>query len=283
MKVADAMTPRSDLVTAELPGTRDDVLDRFKERSFSSVPVVNNTGETEEFRGLISRDDLIERPDEDQLGMLVRDVPTTTADTTIEQLARLMVEEGTRRVPVVDGTLEGIVTITDVIRAIADGDVGVEATVGEVAGEDVNTTYVGTPLSVAERELYHANVPYTIVLDEEGEMTGVLTEVDVIDVAIVVEGEDETGDSIADEDDDWMWEGIKAVGGRYLPTRDVEIPDGPVAEYMTADVVSVSGRRTVQEAAQLLIRHDVEQLPVVSGDELTGIVRDVHLLEAVRE
>jgi len=213
----------------------------------------------------------------------VRDVPTTSVDTTIEELARLMIEQDTRRVPVVDGVLEGIITITDVIRAIADGDVAVDATVGEVAGADVNTTYVGTPLSVAERGLYYANVPYTVVLGDDGEMTGMLTEVDVIAVAEVVDGEDETGDSIAGEDDEWMWEGIKAVGNRYLPTRDVEIPEEPVEEFMTADVVSVSGRRTVQEAAQLQIRHDVEQLPVVSGDELAGVVRDVHLLEAIRE
>jgi len=41
MKVADAMTPRSDVVTAELPGTRGDVLEHFQERAFSSVPVVS--------------------------------------------------------------------------------------------------------------------------------------------------------------------------------------------------------------------------------------------------
>ncbi|MFB6354410.1 MAG: CBS domain-containing protein, partial [Halobacteriales archaeon] len=81
---------------------------------------------------------------------------------------------------------------------------------------------------------------------------------------------------------DWMWEGIKAVGNRYLPTRNVEIPDGPVREYMTADLVTVGRSRTVQEAARTLIANDIEQVPLVSGDELTGIVRDMDLLRAVR-
>ncbi|HKJ60285.1 MAG TPA: CBS domain-containing protein, partial [Halobacteriales archaeon] len=164
MKVADAMTPRSEVVTAELPGTRDDVLAHFQERSFSSVPVVKRADDGEEFRGLVSRDDLIERPDEDQLALLMREVPTTTKDTSMEDLARLMREEVTRRVPVVDGELEGIVTITDVVRAIADGDLDVDATAGSVATRDVNTTYCETPLTVAHRELYFANVPYAIVL-----------------------------------------------------------------------------------------------------------------------
>jgi IMP dehydrogenase len=108
-----------------------------------------------------------------------------------------------------------------------------------------------------------------------------LTEVDIIDVARVVEGEDDTGDSIANQDDDWAWEGIKAVGGRYMPTRNVEIPVEPVSEFMTDDVVTVSKRRTAKEAAQLMIEYDIEQIPLVSGDELVGIVRDVDLLEGL--
>jgi len=204
MKVADAMTPRSEVVTAELPGTRDDVLAHFQERSFSSVPVVKPADGGEEFRGLVSRDDLIERPDEDQLALLMREVPTTTKDTSMDDLARLMREETTRRVPVVDGELEGIVTITDVIRAVADGEVDVDATAGSIASRDVNATYEETPLTVVERELFYANVPYAVVLDGTGEMTGIITEVDVIAVAEVVEGEDDTGESLADEDDDYV-------------------------------------------------------------------------------
>ncbi|WP_267641287.1 CBS domain-containing protein [Haloarchaeobius amylolyticus] len=281
MNVADAMTPRSELVTVELPGTRDDVLSYLQEHGFSSVPVVKQTEDGEEYRGLVSRDSLIERPDEDQLALLMEDVPTTTDDTSLADVARLMVEERARRVPVVDGELEGIVTVTDVVHAIARGDAETDAVVGDLATKDVNTTYTGTPLPVAERELYYANVPYAVVLDDECDMAGMLTEVDIIEVARIVEGEDDTGESIANEDDEWMWEGIKAVGGRYLPTRNVEIPAEPVEEFMTADLVTVSTKKTAEETAQLLIRHDIEQIPMVSGDQLVGIVRDLNLLEAL--
>jgi CBS domain-containing protein len=281
MNVADAMTPRSELVTVELPGTRDDVLSYLQEHGFSSVPVVKQTEDGEEYRGLVSRDSLIERPDEDQLALLMEDVPTTTDDTTIADLARMMVEERARRVPVVDGELEGIITVTDVVHAIATGDAETDAVVGDLASKDVNTTYAGTPLTVAERELYYANVPYAVVLGEDADMAGMLTEVDIIEVARIVEGEDDTGDSIANEDDEWMWEGIKAVGGRYLPTRNVEIPAEPVSEFMTEDLVTVSTKKTAREAAKLLIRHDIEQIPMVSGDQLVGIVRDLNLLEAL--
>ncbi len=275
------MTPRSEVVTVELPGMRDDVLTYLQERGFSSVPVVKPTAEGETYRGLVSREDLIEQPDEDQLALLMREVPTTTAETDVVEVAALMRETGARRVPIVDGRLEGIVTVTDVIRAIAEGLVDGDRPVGELATEAVNTTWVETPLPVAARELGYATVPYAVALDDEGEMAGILTEEDIIAVARVVEGEDDTGESMAGQDDEWMWEGIKAVGNRYLPTRNVELPADVVAECMTADVRTVSRRKTAREAARTMLDADVEQLPLVSGGELVGVVRDVDLLAAL--
>ncbi|PSP32757.1 signal transduction protein [Halobacteriales archaeon QH_10_67_22] len=281
MNVADVMTAREDLVTVEIPGTRDDVLEYLQERTFSSVPVVKDDDAGEQFRGLVTRDALIDRPDEDQLALLVEEVPTVTADTSTEELAELMLAEHARRVPVVDGQLNGIVTITDVVRAIAAGDAAGDAQVGELARRDVNCVYEGTPLLVAERELAHADVPYGVALDDEGELSGMLTEVDIIDVARVVEGEEDTGESIASDDNDWKWESVKAVGNSYMPTRNVELPTGPVSEFMTADLITVSGNRTAHEVARTMIEHDIEQVPLVAGGDLGGVVRDMDLLEAL--
>jgi CBS domain-containing protein len=284
MNVADAMTPRSEVVTVELPGTRDDVLEYLQERGFSSVPVVKQTDAGEVYRGLVSREDLIDNPNEDQLALLLHEVPTTTTDADVVEVAALMLAEGARRVPVVDadGTaLEGIVTTTDVVRAIANDAVDGDTSVGELATPDVNATYVETPLTVAEREIAYANVPYAVVLGDDGRVTGMVTEVDILEVARVVEGVDETGDSVAGQDDEWMWEGIKAVCNRYVPTRNVEIPAEPVREFMTTDVLTLTERRTAREAARQMVSNDVEQLPLLRGGELVGIVRDVDLLRGV--
>jgi CBS domain-containing protein len=283
MNVSDAMTPRSELVTVELPGSRDDALEHLQEGAFSSVPVVKVDDGSEHYRGLVSRETLIEQPDEDQLALLMEEVPTTTAGADLRVAAGLMVREQARRIPVVDGELEGIVTITDVVDAIAKGDVPGDACAGDGATRSVITAYQGTPLAVAERQLFHADLPYAVVLDDEGSMDGVFTEQDVIEVAEVVEGETRTGNSFADQDDDWMWEGIKGVGSRSVTTRDVELPEGTVADFMTADVVTISQSKTAQDAAQLMITHDIEQIPLVSGDGLVGIVRDVDLLAAIAE
>ncbi|ERH10886.1 MAG: putative transcriptional regulator [halophilic archaeon J07HX64] len=281
MNVGEIMTERADVVAVEIPGTRDDALEYLQDRAFSSVPVIKKTDGGEVYRGIVSRGALIERPDEDQLALLASEVDPTTSETELRSVAERMLVAGDRRVPVVeDDRLEGIVTVTDVVRAIArEEDTGL--TVADVASEAVNCVYAETPLTVAERELSHAGVPYAVVLDDEG-TTGILTEVDILAVARVVEGETETGESIANQDDEWAWEGIKAVGNSYMPTRNVEIPDESVSAFMTGDIVSISGSLPVAEAAKLMIEHGIEQIPMMEGNSLAGIVQDIHLLEAVR-
>jgi IMP dehydrogenase len=298
MHVADVMTPREDLVTVSLPGTREDALSYLQERDFSSVAVVkpieddggadnggsegSDEGESEAFRGLVTRESLINNPDEDQLALLAEEMPTIASDASIEDLAALMLDEGTRRVPVVDASLVGLVTVTDIVLAMADGEVSGDTQVGDLARASIHTLYRGTSLTVAERQLAHAGVPYGVVLDDDGRMCGVLTEVDILDVARIVEGEAETGESVANQDDEWMWEGIKAVGNRYLPTRNVEIPAEPVSEFMSADVITLTRTKHAQEAAQRMISAEIEQIPLVSGGDLAGVIRDVDLLKALR-
>jgi Predicted transcriptional regulator, contains C-terminal CBS domains len=281
MNVEDIMTPREEVVSVEIPGTRDDALEYLQDRAFSSVPALKQTPEGEVYRGIVSRGALIEYPDEDQLALLADEIEPTAAETSLTAVTERMLTAGERRLPVADDDgLAGIVTVTDIVRAIARG-AGADLTVDDVATETVNAVYRDTPLPVAERELAYAGVPYAIVLTEAG-VTGILTEVDILAVARVVEGETETGESIANQDDEWAWEGIKAVGNSYMPTRNVEIPTGPVGAFMTEDLVTVSGSRSVAETAQLLIEHDIEQIPVMRGGSLDGIVQDVHLLEAMR-
>jgi len=173
------------------------------------------------------------------------------------------------------------VTVTDIVRAIADGQQNGETAVEHLATRSINTVYHGTPLPIAERELSYANVPYAVVLDDDGRQTGMVTEVDIIEVARVVQGESDPGDAVANQDDEWMWEGIKAVGSRSIPTLNVEIPSTAVSEFMSEDLVTISKTRTAREAARLMISNDIEQLPLLSGGELVGIVRDIDLLEAL--
>ena len=115
MLVKDYMT--SDVVNVDIPGNRDDVLKILKRTGISGVPVLKN----KKLVGIITRKDLLRKPEETQLGLLMTSKPITIGpDTDIRDAARLLVTHRIRRLPVVeDNKLAGLLSVADLIHAIA--------------------------------------------------------------------------------------------------------------------------------------------------------------------
>jgi CBS domain-containing protein len=272
--VGDLMT--DDIVTVELPGTREDVIEILRSGDFSSVPVEKDGT----YRGLVSREELLQKPDEDQLAMLMREVPTVTEDASVEDCAAVMLDEEERRIPVVtDSTVVGIVTLTDMVAYVADQ--GIAEDVGEYVSDGVLTTWIETPVAVAHRTLTLADASAACALDDDGEMVGILTETDCIRVADTDTHTEEIGESVAGQDDDWMWEGIKSTSTQLIPVTSVTFPDGPVGDYMVQDVVTVVRSTDVSDAAATMTENGVQHLPILRGDSLVGMVRDTDLVRAI--
>ena len=79
----------------------------MKKDNVSVVPVVKNN--TNELVGILTRSDVINNPDEDQIVMLMtRDVITTTDDACLSEVSQKMVENNIRRMPVVDDDGNGL-------------------------------------------------------------------------------------------------------------------------------------------------------------------------------
>ncbi len=60
--------------------------------------------------------------------------------------------------------------------------------------------------------------------------------------------------------------------------RDVQTLARPASEVMRIDPITIPPDTAVEEAAQMLLDHDISSLPVVDGDELLGIVTTKDLL-----
>lgn len=65
--VSDYMT--TDVVSVEIPGNRDDVLKILKRTGISGVPVLKSG----KLVGIITRKDLLHKPEENQLALLMTD------------------------------------------------------------------------------------------------------------------------------------------------------------------------------------------------------------------
>jgi len=73
LKVRDVMT--TDIIVAEVPGNREDVLRMFGKYEISGMPVVK--AGTRKLAGIITRNDLFKNSDEEQLAMIMNDNPIT--------------------------------------------------------------------------------------------------------------------------------------------------------------------------------------------------------------
>ncbi len=60
--------------------------------------------------------------------------------------------------------------------------------------------------------------------------------------------------------------------------RDVQTLARPAHEVMRTDPITVAPDTDIEEAARILLDHDISSLPVVDGEELVGIVTTKDLL-----
>ena len=98
-KVKDVMT--TDLIMAEVPGGRDQVLRTFGKYEISGMPVVK--AGTKKLAGIITRNDLFRNSEEEQLAMVMNDNPLTVSpEEDISIAAQIFHEKRVHGLPVVD-------------------------------------------------------------------------------------------------------------------------------------------------------------------------------------
>jgi CBS domain-containing protein len=103
-----------------------------------------------------------------------------TPDTTVQEAARLMKSEDVGALPVVeDGRVTCVITDRDLaIRGLAEGR-GADTPVSEIASTDVVTIDPQQSLEEAARLMAEHQVRRLLVVEEDGQLVGVLAQADV--------------------------------------------------------------------------------------------------------
>ncbi len=276
MLVEDYMT--SDVVHVEIPGNRDDVLKILKRTGISGVPVIKN----KKLVGIITRKDLLQKPEETQLGLLMTAKPVTiTQDTDIRDAARLLVTHRIRRLPVVEnGKLVGLLSVADLVHAIAQLKIK-----EEIKGAFVSQTFAlweETPLPLVGRVMEISGVDAIPILDSDSRLQGIISERDLIRSSSIEDSVGVSDFSNGTDDDEWTWESIRDMHTISYGISKVQLPDRAVKTAMVKNVVSVPQNAEVSECALKMRRARVDQLPVVNGDKrLVAMLFDRELIRVL--
>lgn len=156
--------------------------------------------------------------------------------------------------------------------------------VRDVMVRDVVTCGPDETASVVAKRLRENGVSGLPVVDD-GLVVGVVSEADLLDLI----------DEHQEDKNIWLPSPFEAIElplrafpwREWLDKHDIlkrtvrDIGEIPMREVMSGDVETVEPGEDVEEAAHLMVRHDVNRLPVVEDGELVGLVTRGDILDGV--
>lgn len=260
-----------------VPGTRDDVLGIMRESEKTFFPVVKKG--KKEVVGTISERNLMDKPEEGQIALLMsRDPITVSKETPIKDLVKILLENNLRYVPVTkDGKeLVGLVSVSDVVRkAIAvEKDSG---PIKDYVKKELVTVWEGTPVPIAFKIMSLSRVGLLPALDDNSNLSGIIDYSDFLHLSEVVSEEKVSSISASSEGTDWSWDSGDVF---HITTKILRLPDKLVKEVMTKSVETVTELTTFDDCAKKMRKFDLSQLPVTDAKgNLSGLIRDIDLIK----
>jgi len=267
-------------IVAQVPGGRNEVLKIMVKHNLTGLPVVRRSDGS--LAGIITRQDIFEKPDEDQLALIMnRDPPVIGPEENVEKAARIFSTEHVRHLPVVDGhNLVGILTPTDLLSVVekAATDIPVE----KVIRSPCVPIYQNAPLAVALVTFKVTKASALPVLDDTGRLVGILTDRDIFNKSYINGSVAMADLGIGQDEDEWTWEGLRNVMKLWYEVSKIELPGLPVREIMIRSPVTVFKKTSVSEAARIMRKNDFGQLPVRdSKDHLLAMIYDFDVISVL--
>lgn len=274
LKIKDILEGKVPYVT--VPGTRDEVLKVMRERGVTFLPVVKK-GKMEVV-GTISEKNLMDKPEEIQIGLLMtRDPITVSQETSIKDLVKILLKNNLRYIPVTENGKElvGLVSVADVVRKA----IAVEKESGPIKNyvkRELVTVWEGTPVPVAFQIMRLAKVSILPVLDDNGNLSGIIDASDFLHLSEVVSEEKVSSITAGSEGTDWSWDSGDIF---HITTKILRLPNKPVKDVMTRSVETVTELTSFDDCAKKMRKLDLNQIPVVDAKgKLSGIIYDVDLI-----
>lgn len=216
------------------------------------------------YAGVIGEKQLVRSRMEDdtKASAVMTSAPRLDRHEDVREAARMLVEGDTKIAPVYEGEkLYGIVTGDDILEAVLESLDAI--TVEDIYTEDVVSVGEKAHVGQAINRLREHGVSRLPVVDERGDLEGILTTHDIIDFVVRDDKRQGRGDRRGDLD-------------RML--------DLPVYDLMSAPVITAQPGELVRDVVSRMFESDISGLVVTPTDtdnEVSGIVTKTDVLRAL--
>ncbi|HJK01355.1 MAG TPA: CBS domain-containing protein [Methanocorpusculum sp.] len=277
MLVKDYMT--KDVVSVEIPSSRDDVLRILKRTGISGVPVIKE----DELIGIVTRKDILHNAEENQIALLMSPDPLTIhPEALLAEAAKIMTNCNVRRLPVVEGNkLVGLLSVSDLVSAVAKINDKREIR-DRFVDKQTFAIWEETPLPVVGRIMELAEVDAMPILNQLNRLTGIISERDLIRCSRIEDEVQISDFSTGTDDDEWTWESIRDNHTISYGISKVKLPNRPVKDVMVTRVISVPNNAEISDCALKMKRSRVDQMPIIDNDQrLSGMLFDRDVITAL--
>ena len=264
MQIKNLMS--EDLITVDKDQNLSDALKLLRKHNVSRLPVTNN----KELVGIISERDIANKLGSSKYesmpasrlhisSVMVKDVFTVPKTMQLEDVAKLMLDNGIGSVPVVDEDekMVGIVSKADFVT-LATGIAFDKIAVKEVMSKELVTVSPTERIVHARRQMIENHVGRVPVVDD-GELVGMITSKDLMRAFI-----------------DFR----KKVPEKYQKSQIKELL---VEDIMSSNPTSVTKDMSITEVSQIIMETGFNGLPVVEDDEVVGIITQTDILKLIEK
>ena len=263
MQIKNLMS--EELITVDKDQNLTDALKLLRKHNVSRLPVTNN----KELVGIISERDIsnalgsskYESMPPSRLhvsSVMVKDVITVPQSMQLDEVARIMLDNGIGSVPVMDDDkMVGIVSKADFVT-LASGIAFDKITVKEVMTKDLIVVSPTERIVHARRQMIEGNVGRLPVV-EDGEIVGMITSKDLMRAFI---------------------EFRKSVPEKYQKSQ---IKDLLVEDIMSLNPTVVSKDMSITEISDIIQETGYNGLPVVESNEVVGIITQTDILRLIEK
>ena len=263
MQIKNLMS--EDIITIDKDQNLSDALKLLRKHNVSRLPVTNN----KELVGIISERDIADKLGSSKYesmpasrlhisSVMVKDVFTVPETMQLDEVAKLMLENGIGSVPVMDDEgMVGIVSKADFVT-LAVGIAFDKITVKEIMTKDLTVVSPAERLVHARRLMKEAHVGRLPVVDDDNLM-GMVTSKDLMRAFI-----------------DFR----KKVPEKYQKSQIKEVL---VEDIMSSNPTFTSKDATISEVAKIMMETGFNGLPVVEDEKVVGIITQTDILRLIEK
>ena len=263
MQIKNLMS--EDLITVDKDQNLSDALKLLRKHNVSRLPVTNN----KELVGIISERDIANKLGSSKYesmpasrlhisSVMVKDVFTVPQSMQLEDVAKLMLENGIGSVPVMDDEkMVGIVSKADFVT-LATGIAFDKITVKEIMSKDLTFVSPTERLIHARRLMIESHVGRLPVIEDE-KLVGMITSKDLMRAFI-----------------DFR----KKVPEKYQKSQIKEVL---IEDIMSTNPTFVIKDMSITEVSEIMMETGFNGLPVVEDDKVVGIITQTDILKLIEK